>query len=474
MFPQAYLLEMNNVPIYLIEPEKMSKKKTAAIVLAAGMGTRMKSEKPKVMHHIAGRPMINHLLGTLDTIKCEQTVVVVGPDMEGVELAVAPNLTAVQKDRLGTADAVKAGLDALGNFKGNILILYGDTPLITEQTLNAMLEARNDNSNPAVVVLGFEPMDPGEYGRLVTDDEDGELIKIVEAREAKPEELAISLCNSGVMAVDGTLLGGLLSRVNNKNAKGEYYLTDIVGLARDDGFSAAVVEGEEDELVGINSRYELAQVETILQDRLRERAMKAGVTLVDPATVYFSFDTQIDADTVVEPNVWFGPNVTVGRGSHIKAFSHIEGTFIGNGVSVGPFARLRPGANIGDGARVGNFVEIKNADIEQGAKVNHLSYVGDARVGPGANIGAGTITCNYDGFMKSHTDIGEGAFIGSNSALVAPVKIGDGAVVGAGSTITDDVPSDALALARAQQKNFDGAAAKLREKKRALKEKKKG
>ncbi|MDH5188793.1 MAG: bifunctional UDP-N-acetylglucosamine diphosphorylase/glucosamine-1-phosphate N-acetyltransferase GlmU, partial [Rhodospirillaceae bacterium] len=258
------------------------------------------------------------------------------------------------------------------------------------------------------------------------------------------------------------------------NAKGEYYLTDIVGLARDDGFSAAVVEGEEDELVGINSRYELAQVETILQDRLRERAMKAGVTLVDPATVYFSFDTQIDADTVVEPNVWFGPNVTVGRGSHIKAFSHIEGTFIGNGVSVGPFARLRPGANIGDGARVGNFVEIKNADIEQGAKVNHLSYVGDARVGPGANIGAGTITCNYDGFMKSHTDIGEGAFIGSNSALVAPVKIGDGAVVGAGSTITDDVPSDALALARAQQKNFDGAAAKLREKKRALKEKKKG
>ncbi|MDH5488758.1 MAG: bifunctional UDP-N-acetylglucosamine diphosphorylase/glucosamine-1-phosphate N-acetyltransferase GlmU [Rhodospirillaceae bacterium] len=451
----------------------MSKKKTAAIVLAAGMGTRMKSAKPKVMHHIAGRPMVSHLLATLDAIKCEQTVVVVGPDMEDVERAVAPNPTAVQTDRLGTADAVKAGLAALGNFKGNILILYGDTPLITEQTLNAMLEARAEKSNPAVVVLGFEPVDPGEYGRLVTDDEDGELIKIVEAREATPDELAISLCNSGVMAVDGSLLGGFLARVNNNNAKGEYYLTDIVGLARDDGFSAAVVEGEEDELVGVNSRYELAQVETILQDRLRERAMKGGVTLVDPATVYFSFDTQIDPDTIVEPNVFFGPSVTIGKNAHIKAFSHIEGTFIGNGASVGPFARLRPGTNVGDGARVGNFVEIKNADIEQGAKVNHLSYVGDARVGSGANIGAGTITCNYDGFMKSHTDIGEGAFIGSNSALVAPVKIGDGAVVGAGSTITDDVPADALALARGQQKNIDGAAAKLREKKRALKEKNK-
>lgn len=448
----------------------MSKKKTAAIVLAAGMGTRMKSTKPKVMHHICGRPMINHLLATLDAIKCDQSIVVVGQDMVDVEKAVSPCKTAIQSERLGTADAVKAGMAALGPFKGNVLILYGDTPLITEQTLNAMLEARSEKNNPAVVVLGFEPLEPGEYGRLIVDDEDGELMGIVEAREAAPEQLAIPLCNSGVMAVDGALLDGLLSRINNDNAKGEFYLTDIVGLAREDGFSAGVVEGDEDELVGINSRYELAQVETILQDRLREKAMKAGVTLTDPATVYFSFDTVIDADSIVEPNVWFGLNVSVGKNSHIKAFSHIEGTYIGNGATVGPFARLRPGANIGDGARVGNFVEIKNADIEQGAKVNHLSYVGDARVGPGANIGAGTITCNYDGFMKSHTDIGEGAFIGSNTALVAPVKIGDGAVVGAGSTIIKDVPDDALTIARAEQKNFEGTAAKLREKKRALKE----
>ena len=451
----------------------MSKKKTAAIILGAGMGTRMKSQKPKVMHHIGGRPMINHLLATLDVIKCDHTVVVVGPGMDDVAAAVSPHKTAVQQERLGTADAVKAGVDALGPFKGNILILYGDTPLITEQTLNAMLAERDEKNNPAVVVLGFEPMEPGDYGRLVTDDEDGELIKIVEAREAAPEELAIPLCNSGVMVVDGSLLDGLLSRIKNDNAKGEYYLTDIVGLAREDGFSASVVEGDEEELVGINSRYELAQVETILQDRLRERAMKAGVTLVDPASVYFSFDTQIDPDTIVEPNVYFGTNVTIGRGAHIKAFSHIDGAYIGNGANVGPFARLRPGANIGDGARVGNFVEIKNSDVEQGAKINHLSYVGDARIGAGANIGAGTITCNYDGFMKSHTDIGEGAFIGSNSALVAPVKIGDGAVIGAGSTITNDVEADALALARPEQKNIKGAAAKLRDKKRALKEKSK-
>ena len=379
----------------------MSKKKTAAIVLGAGLGTRMKSEKPKVMHHIGGRPMINHLLATLDVIKCDRTIVVVGPDMDDVEAAVAPSKIAIQKERLGTADAVKAGIDALGPFKGNILILYGDTPLITEQTLNAMLIERDEKNNPAVVVLGFEPMEPGDYGRLVTDEEDGELIKIVEAREAAPQELAISLCNSGVMAIDGSLLGGFLSRIKNNNAKGEYYLTDIVGLAREDGFSASVVEGDEEELVGINSRYELAQVETILQDRLRERAMKSGVTLVDPATVYFSFDTEIGSDTIVEPNVYFGTNVTIGKGAHVKAFSHIDGAYIGNNTAVGPFARLRPGANIGDGARVGNFVEIKNADVEQGAKVNHLSYVGDARIGAGANIGAGTITCNYDGFMKS-------------------------------------------------------------------------
>ena len=451
----------------------MSKKKTAAIVLGAGLGTRMKSEKPKVMHPVAGRSMVEHLLATLVTIKCEETVVVIGPDMDDVAMAVAPHKTAVQTDRLGTADAVKAGLKMLGAFKGTVLILFADTPLITEQTLNAMLEARDTAPNPTVVVLGFEPMEPGAYGRLITDEEDNELMEIVEAKDASAEQLEIGLCNSGVMAVDGQMLPDLIARIGNDNAKGEYYLTDLVKLAREDGFACAVVEGDEEELIGVNSRYDLAQVETIYQDRLRERAMKAGVTLIDPSSVYFSFDTVIANDTVVEPNVWFGPGVRIATGAHIKAFSHLEGASVGAKATVGPFARLRPGANIGDDAKVGNFVEIKNAQIETGAKVSHLSYIGDARVGAGANIGAGTITCNYDGFMKFHTDIGAGAFIGSNTALVAPVKIGDGAVVGAGSTVIGDVPEDALSVARAPQKNIDGAAKRLREKKIALKEKSK-
>lgn len=451
----------------------MSKKKTAAIVLGAGLGTRMKTDQPKVMHRVAGRPMVQHLLATLASLKCEETVVVIGPDMDDVATAVAPHKTAVQLERLGTADAVRAGLDVLGAFKGTVMILFADTPLIGEQTLNAMLEARDTKPHPTAVVLGFEPLEPGAYGRLITDEEDGELMEIVEAKDASPEQLEIGLCNSGVMAVDGQMLPDLIARIGNDNAKGEYYLTDLIKLAREDGFSCAVVEGDEEELIGVNSRYDLAQVETIYQDRMREKAMKAGVTLIDPSSVYFSFDTQIGNDTVVEPNVWFGPGVTIGKGSHIKAFSHLEGAWVGAKAIVGPFARLRPGANIGDGAKVGNYVEIKNADIEQGAKVSHLSYIGDARIGAGANIGAGTITCNYDGFMKSHTDIGQGAFIGSNTALVAPVKIGDGAVVGAGSTITKDVAADALSVARADQKNIDDAARKLRDKKKSLKEKSK-
>ncbi len=453
--------------------EKTPRRKTAAIVLAAGLGTRMKSEKPKVLHTLAGRPMVSHLLATLDTLKCDKTVVVIGPDMDDVATAVHPHPVAVQAERLGTADAVKAGLQALGPFKGDVLIVYGDTPLITQQTLNAMVEARAAKPQPAVVVLGFMPMEAGEYGRLVTDPDDGELVAIVEAREADPETLAIPLCNSGVMAADGELLPGLVARVNNDNAKGEYYLTDIVALARDDGFSCAVVEGDEEELIGVNSKSELAQAETLLQDILRERAMANGATLIDPANTYLSFDTQLGADALIEPGVWFGPGVTVGRGTHIKAHSHLEGAWVGESATVGPFARLRPGANIGNGAHIGNYVEVKNADIEPGAKVSHLTYIGDARVGAGANVGAGTITCNYDGFMKAHTDIGSGAFIGSNTALVAPVKIGDGAVIGAGSTITEDVPADALAVERAEQKNIDGAAKKLRDKKQALKDKRK-
>jgi len=452
----------------------MSKKKTAAIVLAAGLGTRMKSDLPKVMHPIGGRPMINHLLATLDKIHVEQTVVVVGPDMPSLESAVAPRKTAVQFDRAGTGDAVRVGVEALGAFKGNVLILYGDTPLISEQTLNAMLEARDNTPDgavaPSVVVLGFEPMDPGAYGRLVVDEEDGELLSIVEFNDASPEEREIGLCNSGVMCFDGQMLPQFLSRLNNDNAKGEYYLTDCVAFAREDGFSCAVVEGDEEELIGVNSRVELAQAEVIFQDAMRDKMMKGGATLIDPSTVYFSFDTKLGRDVVVEPNVQFGRGVKVGDRVTIKGFSHLEGTTIAGGASVGPFARLRPGAELGEDVKVGNFVELKNVTLEHGAKVSHLSYLGDARVGADANIGAGTITCNYDGFLKHKTDIGAGAFIGSNSALVAPVVIGDGAIVGAGSTITRDVDAHDIVTTRADQKNARGAAERFRDKKRAEKE----
>lgn len=451
----------------------MSKRKTAAIVLAAGLGTRMKSAHPKVMHPIGGRPMIRHLLATLDKIHVDETVVVVGPDMAELEAAVAPHPTAVQYERLGTGDAVKAGVEELGPFKGDVLVLYGDTPLISEQTLNAMIEARDGQpgqSKPAVVVLGFAPEDPGAYGRLVLDEDDGELMGIVEAKDATPEQRDIGLCNSGVMCFDGELLPQFLPRLSDDNAKGEYYLTDCIALAREDGFSCAVVLGEEEELIGVNSRLELAQAEMIFQDTMREKAMKAGATLIDPSSVYFSFDTKLGRDTVVEPNVQFGPGVRVGDNVTIKGFCHLEGATVANGATVGPFARLRPGTTLADGAKVGNFVEIKNADIEAGAKVNHLTYVGDARVGQGANIGAGTITCNYDGFLKHKTDIGAGAFIGSNTALVAPVKIGDGAIVGAGSTVTKDVEPDAVATARGEQKAVAGAAGRYRERKQKEKD----
>lgn len=454
----------------------MSKKKTAAIVLAAGLGTRMKSDRPKVMHPLGGRPMINHLLATLDKIHVDETVVVVGPDMPGLEAAVAPRKTAVQYDRAGTGDAVRVGLEALGPFKGNILVVFGDTPLIREQTLNAMLEAREAQDGvpqtaplPTIVVLGFEPDEPGAYGRLVLDDEDGELMAIVEANDASPEEREIGLCNSGVMCFDGAMLGQFLARLSNDNAKGEYYLTDCVGFAREDGFRCVVVEGDEEELIGVNSRVELAQAEVILQDMLRDKAMKGGATLIDPSTVYFSFDTKIGRDVVIEPNVFFGPGVKVGDRVHIKAFSHIEGATLAPGCTVGPFARLRPGANLAEDVKIGNFVELKNVRLDPGAKVSHLSYIGDAHVGADANIGAGTITCNYDGFLKHTTTIEKGAFIGSNTALVAPVTIGAGAIVGAGSTITRDVDADAIVATRAEQKSAPGAAERFRERKRAEK-----
>ncbi|PHS78226.1 MAG: bifunctional N-acetylglucosamine-1-phosphate uridyltransferase/glucosamine-1-phosphate acetyltransferase [Rhodospirillaceae bacterium] len=452
----------------------MSKKKTAVIVLAAGMGTRMKSDLPKVMHPVGGRPMINHLLATLAKIDVDKTVIVVGPDMEILETAVAPHTTTVQYDRAGTGDAVKVGVQALGDFKGNVLVLYGDTPLISEQTLNGMLEARDGQPGkipPSVVVLGFFPMEPGAYGRLILDEEEGDLMAIVEAADATPEQLEIGLCNSGVMCFDASLLPQFLSRLSNDNANGEYYLTDCVRIACEDGFSCSVVEGDEEELIGVNSRVELAQAEVIFQDFMRDKAMKGGATLLDPSTVYFSHDTCIGREVIIEPNVQFGVGVTLGHNVRVKGFSHLEGATLKNGVTVGPFARLRPGTVLGEDVKVGNFVEIKNTAVEQGAKISHLSYIGDARVGREANIGAGTITCNYDGYLKHHTNIGDGAFIGSNTALVAPVVIGAGAIVGAGSTITADVDSNDIVTTRAEQKTGKGAAEAYRTRKRAEKEK---
>jgi len=457
----------------------MTKKKTAAIILAAGLGTRMKSARLKVLHPLAGRPMIRHLMETLSAIAVERSVVVIGRDMEAVAEAVAPHPCVVQEPRLGTGHAVMAAREALTGFTGDVLVLYGDTPLVSTPTLEAMLAARRRASPPAVVVLGFRPAEPGDYGRLVTGA-GGTLEAIVEARDATAGQRAIGLCNSGVMAVDGERLFGWLARVGTDNAKGEYYLTDIVALARADGCACAVVEAPAEELLGINSRADLAVAEAVVQTALRARAMAGGATLVDPSTVYFSFDTRLGRDVTIGPNVVFGPGVTVGDGVDIHAFSHVEGARIAAGARIGPFARLRPGADIAESAHIGNFVEIKNASVEAGAKVNHLTYVGDARVGAKANVGAGTITCNYDGFFKDRTDIGAGAFIGSNTALVAPVKVGDGAIVGAGSVITKDVPADALVVTRAAALEVDGWARRFRERRaaekaaRRQKDKKKG
>lgn len=446
----------------------MTKGKTAAIILAAGLGTRMKSRLPKVMHPLAGQPMIRHLLDDLEPLGLERAVVVIGEEMDSVAAAVAPHPTVIQKERLGTAHAVLAARAAMEGFAGDVLILYGDTPLITTATLERMLAARRAAPRPGVVVLGFRPLDPGAYGRLVTR-RDGRLEAIVEVKDATRAQLAIGLCNSGVMCVDGARLFGWLEQVGNDNAKKEYYLTDIVALAHADGIGCAVVEGDEAELLGVNSRAELAVAEAIAQAELRARAMAEGATLIAPETVHFSHDTRLGRDVTVEPFVVFGPGVTVGDNVEIRAFSHLEGAVVAEGARVGPYARLRPGADIGPDAHVGNFVEIKKSTVEAKAKVNHLTYIGDARVGAGANVGAGTITCNYDGFLKSITDIGKGAFIGSNTALVAPVKVGDGAIVGAGSVISKDVAPDSLAVTRAQQTELAGWAKRFRDRRAAEK-----
>ena len=438
----------------------MTDKPLAIVVLAAGKGTRMRSDLPKVMHALAGRPMISHLLDTAAELSPERIVVVVGPDMDIVTETVAPHPTCIQAERDGTGGAVKAARDALDGFSGTVLVFYGDTPLVTAETMRRAAAACSE-AGAAVSVLGFRPRHFHQYGRLITN-EDGGLEAIIEAGDASPEELEVNLCNSGVMAFDGRHLFGLLDRLDTDNAKNEYYLTETVALARADGHAAAVVEGEEDELLGVNSRADLALAEAVVQGLLRARAMDGGATLVDPDTVWFHHDTALGRDVVVHPNVVFGPGVRVADDVEIRAFSHLEGATVESGAVIGPYARLRPGARIGSDARVGNFVEIKNADLGAGAKVNHLSYIGDAHVGAGANIGAGTITCNYDGFGKHETSIGDGAFIGSNSSLVAPVRIGDGAIVAAGSTVSADVEADALAIERAEQVTKAGWAARFR------------
>jgi bifunctional UDP-N-acetylglucosamine pyrophosphorylase/glucosamine-1-phosphate N-acetyltransferase len=429
----------------------------------------MKSHLPKVLHPIAGRPMIGHVLASLAPLGCAPIVVVVGPGMEAVSKAVAPNRTALQTEQLGTGHAALAAKAALGACQGDVLILYGDTPFISTETFEALLARRRAEDRPAAVVLGMRPDDPTGYGRLLVDGK-GQLEAIVEHRDATAEQRRIGLCNSGVMAVDGALLWDLLGEVGTDNAKGEYYLTEIVALARRRGHVSAAVEAPAEELIGINSRAELAAAEAVLQGKLRARAMEGGATLIDPASVWFSFDTRLGCDVVIGPHVVFGPGVEVADGAIIRSFCDLEGTRIEAGAEIGPFARLRPGSIIGPKAKVGNFVETKNTTLAAGAKANHLSYLGDARVGEKTNVGAGTITCNYDGFGKYRTEIGAGAFIGSNSALVAPVTVGDGAIIAAGSVITQDVAADALAVGRGRQVEKSGWARLFREKKQASKQ----
>jgi len=502
----------------------MSARTCLAIVLAAGEGTRMLSPRPKVLHAVAGRSLLGHVLAALRAAGGTQTAVVVGPDHEAVAAEARAELPGaqifVQAERRGTAHAVLAARAAIegraaeresargrrgrlkgpalaarpagsparagaaeresargrrGHLKGpalaarpagsptragadDILVIFGDTPLIRPQTLQSLRSALADGA--AVAVIGFRPADSTGYGRLLTQG--AELVGIVEHADASDRERAITLCNGGLMAFAGRTALDILDRIGCDNRKREFYLTDAVAIARDMKLRAVALEVTEDEVSGINTKAQLASAEAIMQQRLRQAALEAGVTLVAPETVHFAADTRLGKDVTVEPYVVFGPGVVVEDGATIRSFSHLQGAYVGKGAIVGPFARLRPGATLQEGVHIGNFVEVKEALIEAGAKANHLSYIGDARVGAGANVGAGTITCNYDGVAKHRTDIGKGAFIGSNSALVAPVRIGDGAYVGSGSVITDDVPPDALALGRARQVVKEGWVKRLR------------
>ncbi len=442
----------------------MTKRPIAAIILAAGKGTRMKSDLHKVLHPIAGQPMLLRLIDSFGAAGTSRSVVVAGVGREQLATAVAARdvTIAVQAEQLGTAHAALQAREALADFDGIVIVCFGDTPFLAAATITRLVERLEAKDAPRVVVLGFRPDDPKAYGRIIAGT-DGSIAKMVEYKDASDAERAVNLCNSGVTAVRAADLWPLLARVGNDNAAGEYYLPDIVMIALADGDRAIVVETDPDEVIGINSRSELAYAEDRWQAQRRAQAMADGATLIAPDTVWFAHDTVVGRDVVIEPNVFFGPGVTMADGAVIHAFCHIEGATIGPGAEVGPFARLRPGAVMGEKSKVGNFVEMKKTVLGAGAKASHLTYLGDTEVGAGANIGAGTITCNYDGFFKYKTVIGAGAFIGSNSALVAPVTIGTGAIVAAGSVVTRDVEADALAVARGQQTARPGWAKRFRD-----------
>ncbi len=433
--------------------------RAVAVILAAGLGTRMKSALPKAAHPLAGRPMLRHLLAACEAV-FGRIVVVVGPEMDTVAALAAPHETRVQQARLGTAHAALAAADSFGD--GEVAVLFADNPLISPSTLRHLLDERTA-ADAGLALMAMRPADPARYGRVVLGD--GGIARIVEWADATPAEREISLCNAGALCGPAGRVLGWLRAVRNDNARGEYYLTDLVALARDDGALVVAVEGSEAELRGINSRAELAAAEAVVQSSLRTAAMEGGASLVAPETVFFAWDTRLGPDTTVAPHVVFGPGVVVEGPADIRAFSHLEGCHVGAGAIVGPYARLRPGTVVGDGAHVGNFVELKAASLGAGAKANHLSYIGDATVGAGANIGAGTITCNYDGFAKHRTEIGAKVFVGSDSVLVAPVRLGDGSFVAAGSVITQDVAADAMAFGRARQVDVADGGAAFRKKK---------
>jgi bifunctional UDP-N-acetylglucosamine pyrophosphorylase/glucosamine-1-phosphate N-acetyltransferase len=441
----------------------MTARSSLTIVLAAGEGTRMQSSLPKVLHPVAGQPLLAHVLAAAPQEAGAALAVVIGPGHDAVAGEVGrvrPDAAIfVQRERLGTAHAVLAAREAIARGADDVLVAFGDTPLISAETFSRLRAPLNNGA--ALAVLGFHAADPTGYGRLLV--EQGRLLAIREHADATPAERAITLCNAGVMAFDGRRALQILDRIGKANSKGEYYLVDAVAISRDMGWEAVVIETSEDEVRGINTKAQLAEAEAVMQARLRKAAMEAGVTLIAPDTVYLAADTTFGKDVTIEPFVVIGPGVSISDGAVIHSFSHIVQASLGRNTSVGPYARLRPGTSLGDGARIGNFVETKAAVLEAGVKVNHLSYIGDAHVGANSNIGAGTITCNYDGFSKHRTEIGEGAFVGTNSSLVAPVKIGKGAYIGSGSVITKDVPDDALAVERSPQTNREGGARRYRE-----------